>query len=974
MSRYKSLKTVCCAAVLTLGLAACGGGSDSDQAAAPDPTPPPTAGEQLMMAESAVAAATAAVAVAITPAEISAAYAQLAAAQAMLATAQSIPANQIAILAAQLEQLRMDLRDATMLANQRDAVGQALIAAQTAVSALSATSSDADAAAADVLVMAALAALANASALPADDALHTSVSAVAGQLASVEMARTVHSQQGTVDTALAAADAAVDGLTNASDEDAVAAAHAAVMAAQTALAEATALPADDPRHALVTGVYEDLGDALTMRTAHMDTQTINGLITAAQTAVGGLDQVTSSGADVTEARAALAAVMAEIAGSTALTDEQKATLSGMVSMANTDLTAIEEFRSTADGQLQVANSAIARANALVGALSSTSTPEQAAAAYGALAEASLALHTATNLPDNVIAKLQDDLKSVQDTLSDTQSATAAVVAATTAVAGLNNDSLEADVEAARTAVEAAKTALASAVNVSPSDRTSLLGAIASLDTSLGAIETVVASRPTEQEMADAAQATMDAATKVTAIGVEAGQSDTGGVDAGIGGTLPTGVTESTYSLDIKRPRAGTKVTIADTVNPADADPETPQFAQMADLGESNDFARTMHVRVNSDTSDEEDGSKVEEVVIVATDIAAPTATPFGDVHMLDRTATGGETAGDDDEDPFVAIAVTVTIDYNDNVNTDVEAGRVAAGRFTAGAEAELRFAFDDPDTDDEDEAFKTAGTFDGADGDYRCNGDARCTVTIDDDGEIAEMSDNWMFTPDSGERVDVADAQHLSYGFWLQRTTTDGATTYDEVETFAMATGIDETADGDGDEQIGDVEGSATYNGGATGVYVKNVLDAEANIVSATSGQFSAAVKLDANFGGGDIGVNNQFTIEGEITGFALEHGEANDWAVKLGLADFSGRANNDPGESAAGNSHMNIFSGVATGDPTAIAGSWNGAFYGEAGGALDHDNDPDTDAINQTPGAVLGEFNANFTDGTTAGAFGAEK
>ena len=73
------------------------------------------------------------------------------------------------------------------------------------------------------------------------------------------------------------------------------------MAAQTALAEATALPADDPRHALVHGCRtEDLGDAQTMRTAHMDTQTINGLISAAQTAVGGLDQVTSSGTAVTE--------------------------------------------------------------------------------------------------------------------------------------------------------------------------------------------------------------------------------------------------------------------------------------------------------------------------------------------------------------------------------------------------------------------------------------------------------------------------------------------------------------------------------------------------------------------------------------------------------------------------------------------------------------------------------------------------
>ena len=41
---------------------------------------------------------------------------------------------------------------------------------------------------------------------------------------------------------------------------------------------------------------------------------------------------------------------------------------------------------------------------------------------------------------------------------------------------------------------------------------------------------------------------------------------------------------------------------------------------------------------------------------------------------------------------------------------------------------------------------------------------------------------------------------------------------------------------------------------------------------------------------------------------------------------------------------------------------------------SFDDDGDPDTAGINQTPAAVLGEFNANFTDGTTAGAFGAKK
>ena len=94
-------------------------------------------------------------------------------------------------------------------------------------------------------------------------------------------------------------------------------------------------------------------------------------------------------------------------------------------------------------------------------------------------------------------------------------------------------------------------------------------------------------------------------------------------------------------------------------------------------------------------------------------------------------------------------------------------------------------------------------------------------------------------------------------------------------------------------------------------MYVKNVLDDQANIVSATSGHFSADVALTANFGGGDVKDNDQFTIGGMITGFVLQHGEENDWEVTLGLADFSGRTNNDPGESGPGSLLRRMSSAV---------------------------------------------------------------
>ena len=36
-----------------------------------------------------------------------------------------------------------------------------------------------------------------------------------------------------------------------------------------------------------------------------------------------------------------------------------------------------------------------------------------------------------------------------------------------------------------------------------------------------------------------------------------------------------------------------------------------------------------------------------------------------------------------------------------------------------------------------------------------------------------------------GAKSDVQDDDYVHYGFWLKKTTKDGATTYNEVETFA---------------------------------------------------------------------------------------------------------------------------------------------------------------------------------------------
>ena len=109
-----------------------------------------------------------------------------------------------------------------------------------------------------------------------------------------------------------------------------------------------------------------------------------------------------------------------------------------------------------------------------------------------------------------------------------------------------------------------------------------------------------------------------------------------------------------------------------------------------------------------------------------------------------------------------------------------------------------------------------SGTFDGAEGTFTCTLADGCAVTVED-GEITNML-SVHFTPDEEDvTVKEDDADYLHYGFWLKRTTDeDGVLTYNEVETFA-----DSSIPASG--TVARVEGTAEYDGGATGVYVKNV-------------------------------------------------------------------------------------------------------------------------------------------------------
>ena len=463
--------------------------------------------------------------------------------------------------------------------------------------------------------------------------------------------------------------------------------------------------------------------------------------------------------------------------------------------------------------------------------------------------------------------------------------------------------------------------------------------------------------PTDEEIA---AATAAAATKATAIAAEAAQGAADNPDAGLGGS--DHVNEDTtvnndddpHSLAVSRDRDGTTITI--TAHGA-TDAMDLTFTQAMDLG----GGITMHVLAGD--PDMTTGAVMDEVVMVRTTIEEPTATAFAMVanqalNVDIDPAMDADNDGTADND-LTALAVGANLT---TAPDEAVLGLAMSDAFTAGSGASVvhtfpRYQLDSDGTTPGNQtiqAYTTSGTYNGAMGTYRCSdASSDCTVTVDADGDITAMSTGWAFIPDDGATSDVPDADYMSYGFWLARTlNSDGdVTSYNEVETFAMSS-IDASGD------VSSVLGTATYSGDALGVYVRNVYDPHGHIDTATSGHFTADVSLTATFGQvpvsdtdstGTIADNMLNTLSGTISNFDLSGGDDNEWAVNLMQTSIT------PGTGVA--------SGMAQGGGP--AGSYNATFHGDVTAV---------DGVVPHPSSVVGEFNANFSNGSVAGGFGAEE
>ena len=234
------------------------------------------------------------------------------------------------------------------------------------------------------------------------------------------------------------------------------------------------------------------------------------------------------------------------------------------------------------------------------------------------------------------------------------------------------------------------------------------------------------------------------------------------------------------------------------------------------------------------------------------------------------------------------------------------------------------------------------GTYFGASGTYTCT--TGCTIEREETGTVPFniSAGTWTFTPDADQTVTIPDQDYMVFGAWL--------TVPDDADNGEHRIGVFY----DGMREYGtvgvDLEGTATYTGGAAGVYRDRT----------ASGMFTADATLTADFGDETA----QGMLSGRIDNFRNSNGVflgtdtaaspndpatggENDWVVTL-----TGAADNTSTGTVTGAGVAGSADGVAW-----TGGEWTAQFYGTSG---------------STPSGVAGQFRAMSAERGVVGAFGA--
>ena len=378
-----------------------------------------------------------------------------------------------------------------------------------------------------------------------------------------------------------------------------------------------------------------------------------------------------------------------------------------------------------------------------------------------------------------------------------------------------------------------------------------------------------------------------------------------------------------------------------------------------------------------DTAAIDDDGGFETAVLLYSNMEAPTENVLFNHDLVDEFVTAN-----------AKMWFALTADYADGDSTTSVVGDAVAILVsdTANDQTEnIKFTVGAPQletlADTVEDNSEHRGTYFGAMGTFKCIEDTRgCGigrtkggatpfgVALSDSGQTTR----WLFKPAPDATIDVPDQDWLVYGAWL--TTPDAMSGTHRVGVFfngmdeyanAATTNVFEATNANG------LRGSATYSGGAAGVYV----DGE------ESGMFTARASLTANFDLASNGTNTPDTEPADVGDYMLSGriykfkrtdgtylgtdtedmpndpnaGGDNDWVVMLRSAALDA-------DVATSGTVMGLTAGAA--DGVNWFGSWNGQLYGP-------DNvTPDS----EYPTGVAGDFRARSGSKGVVGAFGATK
>ena len=205
--------------------------------------------------------------------------------------------------------------------------------------------------------------------------------------------------------------------------------------------------------------------------------------------------------------------------------------------------------------------------------------------------------------------------------------------------------------------------------------------------------------------------------------------------------------------------------------------------------------------------------------------------------------------------------------------------------------------------------------------------------------DLGDLNSEWRFKPDPGnseQEITVPDINYVSYGWWLFKSADD--------KTYAAFAFSDEHRNVPGASGITTLQGTATYTGGAAGLYALSSTIGGTN----DAGRFTARATLEADF--------NTDMVTGTIDRFTGADGESRNWSVELKKSGV-GDTGMIRGANGTGNTLMKTVWTI--GDEAAVeSGQWQGRL-------LDNGDD-------LVPKVGMGTFYTEYSNsGKMVGGFG---